>query len=77
METIIKFTLKILGLYVTEDERKLNKLIKEKQLRLAEFGGRIEVYGRGGIRTVFKTKEGEQAYYKSIRPAWDTKKICK
>lgn len=55
----------------TLDDKSVLEQIKLQAKTLDQYGGRMVVGDRGGMRHEFKTKQGEKAYYQSLRKKFE------
>lgn len=62
----MKWLLRLLGLELSPEEKRLNDALTAKIEEMKKYGGRIVVSKGGGIRDEFDTEEGRAAYYKAV-----------
>lgn len=56
-----------LGLLLNSEEKENLAYLKKKSIELSMYGGRMVVGRRGSLSHEFKTKEGENRYWKVVK----------
>ena len=62
----MKWLLKLLGLTLSLEEKKILDAVNRKAAEMAKHGGRIVISDSGALRDEFETEEGRTQYYRMI-----------
>ncbi|MFT1654833.1 hypothetical protein ACOKQT_17935 [Vibrio cholerae] len=62
----MKWLLKLLGLTLSPEEKKILDAANRKAAEMAKYGGRMVISDSGGIRDEFETEKGSAQYYRAI-----------